>query len=51
MDVVATGASIKVPVGEATLGRMFNVLGQTIDGGPPISDQEAAGRSIESPIL
>jgi F-type H+-transporting ATPase subunit beta len=41
MDVVATGASIKVPVGEATLGRMFNVLGQTIDGGPPISDQEA----------
>lgn len=41
MDVVATGASIKVPVGEATLGRMFNVLGQTIDGGPPIPDQEA----------
>jgi len=41
MDVVATGASIKVPVGEATLGRMFNVLGQTIDGSPPIPDQEA----------
>ncbi|MFA6698342.1 MAG: F0F1 ATP synthase subunit beta, partial [Eubacteriales bacterium] len=41
MDVVATGASIKVPVGEAALGRMFNVLGQTIDGGPPIPDQEA----------
>ena len=28
-----TGASISVPVGEATLGRIFNVLGQTIDKG------------------
>ena len=27
MDVVATGAPISVPVGENTLGRMFNVLG------------------------
>ncbi|HUS85416.1 MAG TPA: F0F1 ATP synthase subunit beta, partial [Anaerolineales bacterium] len=29
---VATGAPIMVPVGEATLGRMFNVLGKPIDG-------------------
>src|SRR3954462_15131912 len=28
-----TGASISVPVGDATLGRIFNVLGQTIDKG------------------
>ncbi len=32
MDVEATGKTIQVPVGEATLGRMFNVLGEPIDG-------------------
>ena len=32
MEVVATGSGIKVPVGEDTLVRLFNVLGQTIDG-------------------
>ena len=32
MEVVATGSGIKVSVGEDTLGRLFNVLGQTIDG-------------------
>ena len=31
MDVNATGAPISVPVGEATLGRIFNVLGEPID--------------------
>lgn len=34
MDVVATGAPISVPVGEKTLGRIFNVLGQPIDNKP-----------------
>ncbi len=34
MDAVATGAPISVPVGESTLGRMFNVLGQPIDNKP-----------------
>ncbi len=33
MSVKATGSPIKVPVGLPTLGRIFNVLGQTIDGG------------------
>jgi F-type H+-transporting ATPase subunit beta len=32
MDVIDTGAPISVPVGETTLGRMFNVLGKPIDG-------------------
>lgn len=32
MEVTATGAGITVPVGRQTLGRMFNVLGQNIDG-------------------
>ena len=31
MDAEATGASITIPVGEQTLGRMFNVLGEPID--------------------
>ena len=37
MAVTATGAGITVPVGNATLGRMFNVLGKPIDGGEKIS--------------
>ena len=37
MGVTATGAGIKVPVGEQTLGRLFNVLGETIDNGEPIA--------------
>ena len=37
MEVTATGAGIKVPVGEQTLGRLFNVLGETIDNGEPIA--------------
>ena len=35
MDVIATGSSICVPVGEKTLGRMFNVLGEPIDNIAP----------------
>ena len=31
MEVIATGGAISVPVGEATLGRVFNVLGEPID--------------------
>ncbi len=31
MDAVNTGSPIKVPVGEGTLGRVFNVLGETVD--------------------
>ncbi|HEX8724200.1 MAG TPA: F0F1 ATP synthase subunit beta [Gemmatimonadaceae bacterium] len=36
MDVVDTGAPISVPVGEAALGRILNVLGQPVDNGAPI---------------
>ncbi|MBP5094303.1 MAG: F0F1 ATP synthase subunit beta [Abditibacteriota bacterium] len=32
MEAVDTGSSIRVPVGEETLGRVFNLLGETIDG-------------------
>jgi F-type H+-transporting ATPase subunit beta len=35
-----TGAPVSVPVGEATLGRVFNLLGDPVDGGGPIEAQE-----------
>ncbi len=38
MEVFATGSGISVPVGDATIGRMFNVLGVPIDGGEPIPE-------------
>jgi len=37
MEVIDTGGPICVPVGEAVLGRVFNLLGETIDGGEPLS--------------
>ena len=39
-EVVATGAPIRVPVGECTLGRLFNALGEPADGGAPVDDRE-----------
>lgn len=40
MEVETTGSAIKVPVGECTLGRLFNVLGETIDGGEQVPETE-----------
>ena len=40
MEVIATGSGIKVPVGEKTLGRLFNVLGETIDNGEALDEEE-----------
>ena len=37
---VDTGAPIKMPVGDATLGRMFNVVGEPIDGQGPVNAEE-----------
>src|SRR5438093_638897 len=39
-EVVDTGGPITVPVGEGTLGRLFNLLGEPIDGGPPVETKE-----------
>ena len=42
MEADDTGAPIKVPVGEATLGRVFNVLGETVDHNPePVGNKES----------
>ena len=40
MKVTATGRGIQVPVGEKTLGRLFNVLGETIDEGESLENEE-----------
>ena len=39
MEVTATGSPIRVPVGDCVLGRMFNVLGEPIDGGEPVPEE------------
>ncbi len=39
-EVKATGNPIKVPVGEEVLGRIFNVIGETIDGGDALDAKE-----------
>jgi len=39
-DVVDTGAAISVPVGKETLGRIFNVLGDVVDGGAPVKTEK-----------
>src|SRR6185295_2681010 len=36
MQVTDTGSAITAPVGEAALGRILNVLGEPVDGGPPL---------------
>jgi len=38
MEAVDTGRPISVPVGDATLGRIFNVLGEPVDNGPTPKD-------------
>lgn len=40
LEVIDTGEPIKVPVGKATLGRIFNVLGETVDNGPKIETED-----------
>ena len=40
MDAVDTGASIKVPVGKETLGRIFNLLGEAVDNKPQPETEE-----------
>ena len=51
MDVTARDESITVPVGDATLGRLFNVLGQTIDNGEPVKSEERWSIHREPPTF
>ncbi len=40
MEIKDTGAPIRVPVGKATLGRIFNILGETVDNKGPVNTDE-----------
>lgn len=51
LPVVDTGGPIRVPVGRETLGRMFNVLGETIDEGPLLGDTLLHPIHVASPPL
>ena len=58
MAVTSTGDSIKVPVGDKTLGRLFNVFGETIDGGESLKEEphwsihrEPPAFSDQSPVV
>ncbi len=49
LTVTDTGAAISVPVGEVALGRLFNVLGETLDGGAPLTNVEMRGIHQDAP--
>jgi F-type H+-transporting ATPase subunit beta len=51
LPVHDTGYPIRVPVGRVTLGRMFNVLGQPIDGQPVLEGTERRPIHVMSPPL
>ena len=51
MKVIDTGNPISVPVGRETLGRLFDVLGQPIDGLPPVETELRKPIHVASPSL
>jgi F-type H+-transporting ATPase subunit beta len=51
LQVIDTGFPIKVPVGNQVLGRIFNVLGQTIDDKPPLEPGQTWSIFREAPAL
>ncbi|MEB3163915.1 MAG: F0F1 ATP synthase subunit beta [Prochlorothrix sp.] len=51
MEVIDTGAPIQVPVGAATLGRIFNVLGEPVDEMGPVNNQDVAPIHRDAPKL
>ena len=50
-DVLDTGAPVSVPVGEGTLGRVFNLLGEPIDDRGPVTTKERWPIHRQSPAL
>jgi len=51
LEVIDTGSPITAPVGPQVLGRVFNVLGEPIDGGSPIDTKERWSIFREPPAL
>jgi F-type H+/Na+-transporting ATPase subunit beta len=50
-EIVDTGAPISVPIGEETLGRMFDVVGNPIDGKGPVKTKKTAPIHRSAPLL
>ena len=50
-EIRATGAPISVPIGDETMGRMFNVIGEPIDGKPAPKKSKYASIHREPPTL
>lgn len=51
MEVMDSGAPISVPVGDATLGRIFNVLGEPVDEQGPVNAKEFYSIHRDAPKL
>ncbi|WJX94257.1 H(+)-transporting two-sector ATPase [Trifolium repens] len=51
LEVVDTGAALSVPVGGATLGRIFNVLGEPIDNLGPVDTRTTSPIHRSAPAL
>jgi F-type H+-transporting ATPase subunit beta len=51
LSVTDTGAAISVPVGEVALGRLFNVLGETLDGLAPLANVEKKEIHQDAPLF
>ena len=51
VEVTDTGSPIQVPVGESTLGRIFNVIGEVVDGGDPVENTDTYPIHRSSPNL
>lgn len=51
MEVRAAGGSISVPVGKKTLGRLFNVFGETLDGGESLEGERHMSIHREPPAF
>jgi F-type H+-transporting ATPase subunit beta len=51
MEVVDTGAPIRVPVGPATLGRIFNVIGEPVDNQGPVNTSEFSSIHRSAPAF
>src|SRR6056300_43685 len=51
MDITNTGAPISVPVGEKVLGRIFNVIGETVDNRGPCGNEETRPIHRQAPTL
>ncbi|HKR03537.1 MAG TPA: F0F1 ATP synthase subunit beta [Bacteroidia bacterium] len=49
MEVTATGMAIKMPKGDAIKGRLFNVIGQAIDGIGPVSNENGSPIHRDAP--